>query len=322
MPNNLTDFANVTPLWLVGAGPMAVEYAKVLISLQYPFLVIGRGAVSAKDFESAVGVPVERGGLDLAIRNKIPCQKAIIATGVEQLASNACSLIEAGTQKILVEKPGGLNGSEIRNVYKLGTKYNCEVFMGYNRRFYSSVERAQEIIRHDGGVSSFHFEFTEWSHLIRDLKKASGVKEHWFLANSSHVVDLAFYLGGIPGTLDTHVTGKLDWHPSGSRFFGSGVTSKQVPFSYLADWTAPGRWRVEILTQKSRLIFCPLEKLQIQFLGSVEIQNVDLEDEIDLQYKPGLYMQVKAFLNSDPRLCTIAQQHDLLTFYEKMANYI
>ena len=41
------------------------------------------------------------------------------------------------------------------------------------------------------------FEFTEWSHNIR-LKLNQQVKESWFLANSTHVVDLVFHLIGLP----------------------------------------------------------------------------------------------------------------------------
>ena len=42
--------------------------------------------------------------------------------------------------------------------------------VGFNRRFYSSVLKAKDIIHEDGGVKSFFFEFTEWSHVIAGLK--------------------------------------------------------------------------------------------------------------------------------------------------------
>ena len=43
------------------------------------------------------------------------------------------------------------------------------------------------MIAEDGGVTSFNFEFTEWSHQIQHLQKASGVMDNWVLGNSSHV---------------------------------------------------------------------------------------------------------------------------------------
>ena len=58
------------------------------------------------------------------------------------------------------------------------------------------------MIAEDGGVTSFHFEFTEWSHQIQHLQKAPGVMDHWVLGNSSHVLDLAFHLGA------SHQTGE------------------------------------------------------------------------------------------------------------------
>ncbi|SVB27427.1 uncharacterized protein METZ01_LOCUS180281, partial [marine metagenome] len=62
------------PLWLVGAGPMARDYAEVLAALDVSFEVIGRGDASAMAFEESTGRRVERGGVDalLEIRNDLP----------------------------------------------------------------------------------------------------------------------------------------------------------------------------------------------------------------------------------------------------------
>ena len=38
--------------------------------------------------------------------------------------------------------------------------------MAYNRRFYASTMKAREIIQSEGGVRNFHFEMTEWAHVI------------------------------------------------------------------------------------------------------------------------------------------------------------
>ena len=52
---------------------------------------------------------------------------------------------------------------------------------------------------------------------------------------------------------------------------------KGAMFSYFADWEAPGRWGLEVLTRKRRLIFRPMEQLQVMPLGSVKIDSVELE---------------------------------------------
>ena len=186
-------------IWLIGAGQMAVDYHKVLNDLEVPFTVVGRGESSAKIFSERTGVRPFIGGLDnFLTTNPEKCTHAIVAVGVETLAYTTSLLLEYGIPNILVEKPAGLNKKEIRFVTKLPKEKNAKVYVAYNRRFYASVLKAKEIIEADGGVKSFNFEFTEWAHEIEPLKKAEGVKENWFLTNSTHVVDLAFHLGGKP----------------------------------------------------------------------------------------------------------------------------
>ena len=92
-------------------------------------------------------------------------------------------------------------------------------------------------------------------------------------------------------------------------FCGAGVSEKGALFSYQANWGAPGRWSVEILTNKHRLIFKPIERLQIQNIGSIDTKFVDIEDEIDAKFKPGLYRQVCDFLDNDlVNFCTFCEQ--------------
>ena len=309
--------------WLIGAGPMAIEYAKVLQAQNASFDVIGRGAKSAAIFTEKTGIPVWQGGLQSWLNRGARPKEAIVVVSVEELAEATILLIRNGVKRILVEKPAGTTLEEIAQVASEAKKQRVEVYVAYNRRFYASTLKAQSIIAEDGGATSFTFEFTEWSHQIVDLEKDPRVKRNWFLANSTHVADLAFYLGGVPKKICCYQSGGLRWHPSASVFAGAGVTKGGVLFSYHANWEAPGRWKVEILTRKHRLIFCPLEKLQVQEIGSIAIEDMKLENELDLKFKPGLFLQVEAFLtgkNSD-RLATIASHKDMANrFFSKIAH--
>jgi predicted dehydrogenase len=296
MPDNLTD----KRVLLVGAGPMAVDYAAILKSTEISFDVIGRGEKSAIQFREKTGTMPSVGGLDpfVTASNMSNYSHAIVATGVESLAENAISLIRAGLKKILVEKPGGLNSEEIEKLKAESEANNAEVFIAYNRRFYSSVAKAKEIIENDGGVTSFHFDFTEWSHKIEPLVKAPGVKEAWLLANSTHVIDLAFYLGGFPTVINCYTGGSLSWHKH-SIFAGAGVTETGALFSYGANWESAGRWGIELMTKAHKIILRPMEELFIQDKGSVEIKKVEIDTTFDAKFKPGLYLQTMAFLNNN-----------------------
>lgn len=296
-------------IWIIGAGTIAQEYAKVLTALGFQFQMIGRGEEKARQVEEALGYKVIRGGLDSFLESapEVP-EAAIVATNLGSLAPNTIALLNYGVKRILCEKPGFLYPEECEKVAALAKEKNAELYLAYNRRFFSSVLKAQEIITEDGGVTSFNFEFTEWGHVIAKYDKPQAELHNWFFANSSHVVDLAFFLGGEPIQMDCHTSGELSWHKP-SAFVGSGVSDKGALFSYQANWAAPGRWGVEILTAQHRLYLRPMESLQIQNLGSVAVNPVEIDDHLDKEFKPGFFLETKAFLEGeDSRLCGIKEQ--------------
>jgi predicted dehydrogenase len=308
---------------LVGAGPMAVHYAHVLKGLKKEFVVVGRSLESATHFENATGVSPISGGLELFLKGcdeVIEC--AIVAVSVEQLEAATRQLLLHGVSRILVEKPGGLTLTSIQALQDLAVERNADIFIAYNRRFLSSVLLAKDMIAADGGVTSFTFELTEWSDTIAKISKAEGVKENWFFANTSHVTDLAFYLGGQPENISCYAAGELEWHLRASRFAGAGKTSQGALFSYSGDWDAPGRWAVEIMTSVRRYIFKPMEQLQIQSRNSVAVEQCEVDATLDQQYKPGLFLQVKHFLHDDVSvLCSLREHLASSVIYARIASY-
>ena len=305
-------------VWIVGVGTIGIEYTKVLKAQGYHVIAIGRGEQSAHHYEDITGIRAFVGGVDsfLATNPMLP-KAAIIAVNVQQLASVTLSLIHYGIKNILCEKPGYNDPSELEKVYQDAKCFNSNVFYAYNRRFYSSTLEAERIIKNDGGLTSFCFEFTEWGHVIEQKGFAPDVLRNWFYANSTHVVDLAFFFGGVPRELSAFTSGELLWHKP-AVFAGAGITEKHVLFSYQANWNAPGRWAVELLTSKHRLYLKPMETLQIQEKGNVKVTPVEIDDALDKQFKPGFYQEVKAFLTDDySRMCPVQIQYqNLMTIYK------
>lgn len=314
MSDNLSCSKKVV---LFGTGKMGVEYSKVLQNLGVNFSVVGRSEAGVERFHSQTGIKAIPNGF-LAWKEKCEpdVEFAIVAVSVEELSKTVIDLMDSGIRKILVEKPAGLNTEEVRLVRDKAKDTGTKVVVAYNRRFYSSVLKAQEIIKEDGGVKSFCFEFTEWVHLIPDHIKED-VKKNWFLANSTHVVDLAFLLGGEPKEFKSFVSGGCDWHPAATVFSGAGVAKNGALFSYQANWLAPGRWGVEVITDHHRLIFRPLEKLQVQLNGSVDINFIEIDDQLDIDFKPGLFRQTEFFLKDvdHPNFLSIDKH------YENVVNY-
>jgi len=306
---------------LFGAGNMGLEYSKILEHVGVDYSVVGRSVAGVERFNALTGLRAVSGGFPRwAEQCETDAEFAIVAVSVEELSRMTMNLMDFGVRKILLEKPAGLNAGEIKNIRDKAEETGTKIIIGYNRRFYASVLKAQEIIRKEGAVQSFNFEFTEWVHLIPEGIH-NAVKRNWFLANSTHVIDMAFFLGGKPKEIKSFVSGGCDWHPAATAFSGAGISENGALFSYQANWFAPGRWGVEILTKDSRLIFRPLEKLQVQKNRSLAVDFVEIDDSLDRDFKPGLFKQTEFFLNDvdHPNFITIDEHYDnVVNYYQKI----
>lgn len=308
-------------IWLIGTGMIGVEYSKVLDALHVNHTIIGRGDTSAAKFEEMrTEKKVIRGGLDLFLKThpSVP-EGAIVAVGFHELYEVTKTLMEYGVKRIFVEKPGADTYEKLHQLYAIAKENDTKIFMAYNRRFYASLLKAEEIIQQDGGVTSFNFEFTEWLHVFEAAYGNTISLNDIFWGNSGHVLDTAFFLGGEPKEISCY-TRTLNGDDFPKIYAGAGISDKGALFSYQANWDAPGRWVVEILTKKHRLYFKPMETLQIQELRSVKVLPVEIDDHLDKEFKPGFFLETKAFLEeNDSRLCTIEQQaHRVNTIYRKI----
>ncbi|MEW9797564.1 Gfo/Idh/MocA family oxidoreductase [Alteromonas sp. CYL-A6] len=309
--------------WLIGAGAMAQAYCHVLNHLQLPVTVVGRSHASASAFTQACGVEVQAGGLEsfLATQPELP-ERAIVAVDVIALPDVCQTLIDYGVRQILLEKPGGLYASQLRALETRAKKARAQVYIAYNRRFFASVQTAKTIIEQDGGALSFDIEMTEWAHKIAPLDLPDDVKQRWLIANTAHVIDAAFYLGGEPVSMQCFQAGSLAWHRSAAIMTGAGNTTSGALFSYQGNWQSAGRWGVVVSTAERSLQLSPMEQLRQQRRGEITWEPVAIDDDADMHFKPGLLQQVRAFVAGECRaLCTLSEQIFRLAWYEKMGNY-
>ncbi len=105
-----------------------------------------------------------------------------------------------------------------------------------------------------------------------------------------------------------------------TMFCGCGKIRMGALFNYSVNWNAPGRWVIEMFTNKHRLIFKPLERLQIQQLKTVKVEfDETIDYMVDTEYKPGLFREVSAFIgNCDTDLMlmkTMRQQLKMMETY-------
>jgi predicted dehydrogenase len=309
-------------IYVIGAGYMAKEYLRVVKKMGLDAKVVSRTKSSARAITSEFGIECYDGGyaaLNIAVANE---DVAVVCTPVEKLFLCTKSLINLGFKKILVEKPGALNVSDLEELKNLANASSCKVFIAYNRRFFSSVQYLRKILETEELIA-VNFEISEWTHRIVLADYSSDTLNHWFVSNTSHVVDLVFDIAGIPDELSCYTSGSLEWHPSASRFSGSGHSNRNVLMNYHGYWDAPGRWSVEFMTPNNKYILRPMEKLSCQKKGSVEIADIDGVDYGDDEmFKPGVLKMFQCFNSGDyTGFCDLHEQIERIKIYNKMANY-
>lgn len=280
---------------LFGSGYMAEEYLKVLTDFNCNIFVVGRNKekavklaekYKAMGFGGGVGVfnDIDAGKIDLAI----------IASSIDSLSDVSCASLDKGIKNILVEKPGALDLTELRTIRnRIGPDVNFRV--AYNRRFYNSVIMLKKKIEEDGGPVGCFFDFTDRQKDIFYNTKSEKVVKRWGFANSSHVIDTAFYLIGFPSEINSSRAGSWECHPSGNVFVGCGRTQKCL-FSYFTTWAGGGRWSIELSTKKGRYKLSPMEELSFCSKDQFVWEKLDPQDDDDKRYKPGLYKMVKSVL--------------------------
>lgn len=321
----MTAVQSKTCCLVIGAGEMGRAHVSVLKALGVADIHVFAASERNRQAVEALEVGFSHGDLDAAIAQSKPTH-AIVAGPVETLSETTVRLTDAGVRHLLVEKPAAMELREGQMLRERVGSAGATVHVGYNRRFYGSVRKALALIKESGEpIANVVFEFTEWADAIRALtNQSAAVKRRWLLANSMHVIDLALFPVGLPDPARSHfyTSGELDWHRP-AAFAGAGVTAQGALFSCGANWNAPGRWGAEWMTASTRYIFRPLEKLHVTKRGSVAITEVELDDDLDQRFKPGLYRQNAAFLGGEDAglLVTLDQAIDLIALADRMGSH-
>lgn len=305
---------------VVGTGPMASEYARVLRARERPFLVVARDPARTAAFAQEHGAEGHAllDALDAAV---VEGREAIVCTTPESLCDVASSLVDRGAKRLLVEKPGALSAAGLRALASRAEKAGVEVRVATNRRFYGSVLALSRRLADDGAVAAT-FDFTEWPDRVAASGRAPETLERWALANSVHVIDTVVALLGPLSPDVVHVAdeGAIPWHPAGATFLGCG-RCVDVPVSWASSWIAPGRWSVEIRTRTASYRLAPMEQLQVRRPSSVAWETVPSEDDLDSDFKPGLFRTVEAFESKHDRLPTADRFAEVLAVTERLAGY-
>jgi predicted dehydrogenase len=231
---------------------------------------------------------------------------------------------------VLLEKPVALSSSTLGLAMKQAPATLDNKFVGFNRRFYSTVRKLKERVE-QGGLKSAEITVSE---TVASLAQAYGdeIIDHILVYSSSHILDTA-----------THVLGPL--RPV--RIYGFEDTAYPRPFTSLSGLLETGQGTPVSLTILAdnpapvgmRLFFndqttwhlAPLERLlaykgydRTEPTAESKIRRYTpkpfLEIEEDSDFKPGFLAQMRAFTGGEGRgiLGTLQESLELLSFTEAL----
>lgn len=291
---NFLDFHEKSVL-IIGAGYIAKEYAIALSKLKIRDVVIlGKSEKNLQKFKQFSNFEIIAGGYEANLSKMSKKDLVIIATPIQELVKTTKKVIENGHKVILIEKPGSVFKNDLLELEKIIKKEKVRV--AYNRFFYPSFHKLLSLVENEGGITSCKFDFTEWLHTIEVEKYDSKICNRWGISNSLHVISMALGLIGMPKEISAHQYGSLEWHQAGSIFVGSGISQKNIPFSYHANWGGGGRWGIEVITRENMYRLSPLEKLFVSKKGSVGWEEVPVQNAF-LDVKEGIAEEIATMLN-------------------------
>ena len=270
---NTLDFEDKSVL-VIGAGYMGNHHAEALSKMKIRDVTIfSRSKERAIQTSNKFGFNPAFADIEKCLDSIGKVDLTIIATPVGSLLHLGQLAIEHGQDNVLIEKPGSVYYQHLLDLNKILT--NQRVRIGYNRLVYTNLHKLKKSISDEGGITSCNFTFTEHIHTIDFEKEEKIIYERWGISNSLHVISIALDLIGMPKQYFFYQSGKFDWHPSGSVFVGSGLSEKNIPFSYNSDWGSSGRWGIEIMTNQNAYRLISLEELFVCHKETVKWEKVD-----------------------------------------------
>lgn len=307
-------------IWIVGAGNMAFEYAKILEFLQKNFHIIVRNKHKRKNFENLKFCKIIDGDLNFALDNYLKPSFCIICTNVTNLFDTTKILLKKKVKNLLVEKPGLLKLQHVEIIKKLMTKNNNNIFYAFNRRFLPSIVEMLKRLDLNGSPLALHVEISERWHLIPKEKKEKLELQKWGISNSIHIIDLIQIIAGEFKTIKSFKKGGFFMHPSGSQFSFSGETHRDIVFSGISSWGSAGGWSVEVFSKNFKYILKPIEVLHE--INNTNFNSTIIVDNEVQEFKSGLKPLLENFLNCNfNNLCTIEELETNIKFANKVYGY-
>jgi hypothetical protein len=289
----------------IGCGRMAIEHARTIQMLGHEIsYVYGRPHSKNLEYFSKKFPEVTKCMSIQSILSVDDCQAYVVALPPAVSQELFTTFVQSG-KYFLIEKPAFLNADKARSHLK-----SPKIAFGFNRRFYESILELRKAIKDSNTLFSFR--------LSERRFESFADRESLILNNSVHLLDLIHYLIPNASLKNFNLNGnigvvKSDIY-SGEVFagdlevlFGIPVNSEISAFQLQKHYLARP---IEQLSISDKLLVTEPDSLNRVRIYAPDYQSIS-PIGVDLDYKPGFYLQDSKFLEMVSLGTSIDQVGDL-----------
>ncbi len=281
-------------LGIIGAGRMAREHLNVLRAINSVRVVAISSRTKSKAEALAQEFQIDHVYDDAhALVKESQLEGLLVLVTDDQMYDVVSQLIPYRIP-LFIEKPPGLTPELTLKLSGLTRQYALPTMVGYNRRYYSIFQKGIAKILEFGSLLGISIEGHERMWRIHEAGTFNPkIVASWLYANSTHTIDLLRFFGG--EVKELKVFGYKIRDPLGDQFAAVMKMDSGALAQYQAFWYSPGGWRVVLYGDGVTVEFKPLEKGQWTD-KNFKIHEI-LPDPEDVQFKPGFYRQMQAFIH-------------------------
>ncbi len=278
---------------LVGTSPIVEYHVKALKKTDFEIIAVASSNTNSSSHKKFARKNIIKKSYSdwKEMMNKEKYDGIVIATRTE----STIEILEYAIKQnipILVEKPVSFNSKDIK---KIINKSHKMIMVGYNRRFYKTVNVVKNLISE------------EENPILASMitPELSNIKD--FFNNTSHSLDILRY---IFGEIKLTYVKKLIINNVQKGFVATFSNNKKDIIQFIANWDASDNFSLSVFQNTKKIELKPYEELSI-YDGIDVIQPIDTNpirqyvpklvekitlEPIDKYIKPGFYQQSCTFL--------------------------
>ncbi|MAD94577.1 MAG: hypothetical protein CML33_03675 [Rhodobacteraceae bacterium] len=302
---------------IIGAGVIAKAHIEALATNRAAIVagVVSRGYSSAIELATEFDTMAFRSVSEMLEATTL--DGLVIAVNVEQTAAVVEECLTFNL-KILAEKPIALDLERADRLVRLAKGASSDIFVAHNRRFYqSTVKLIDELQGINSQRSVVVFDQEDPKEAIDVFGEAPSVAAKSMYANSIHQID--FFNIICRGEI-INVDVIEPWSGSETRSVVAKISYDSGDSGiYIAAWSRPGPWSVQVFTDERFFQMAPVEELSAQSRFT-RVKETLAEEKGPV--KPGFEGQahnfVSACLGEAHGLVSLSESHRTMQLISKI----